>query len=656
MCIRDRAEHSLSLQSFEDLGKTILSARHEYPAVKVMKFIVWIWFALLIFFGVMEYQSTTKTMTKYNEYATVIIKGNSRVALMNLILARVQDLALINSGLMESTPENLEKTRNSLVSAIAQLNNVTESLIETSLYSYLENYKMFVPVELYSNSVNNQTTQELFYEEALQSVLAFALNVSSSPIEELNYKTNNDFQLINNNIYNKLYPTYENLSVSLQKDVDTTIDDLDIEMLIYAALLGLTSVLMLTFMASLVASIATDKMNVLFLFLDIPRESITRILTKCSRFVRFLGEMDQKEMVQNNDQEEDLSEESMSDIEEHFQDREDKDQHKDSEESQDSEFESFLQRKKLLKFYKKQRMKAKDLWGRFFLLFLMLQVYSGVTIYISFYEKDRILTYMDHLYDATQIQDRHMVIYNLMRMEVFDPGMKMYGQDIDVVRKTKLRKLPEYRDDAFEFEVYITNNPTDDISIIYKRVFYGDACQLLENPDARNDCRNTMKSHFTVGLQNAMAQLFKFFREHDEDLTNKKVDKDTFYRSSSLKEMDTVLFVHLRGILTNLFAQELTIITATVDSSIALQTVMLVVYILLLSMIFLIRVLPYISSLNSDIWRTTGMLTMIPYKVILSIQSIRRHLVKLVKQYQNTIGEEEETDASMGMGQDAGED
>ena len=81
----------------------------------------------------------------------------------------------------------------------------------------------------------------------------------------------------------------------------------NLELLLLAIALLIVTLISLLAMAILIVSVVRDKEYVLFLFLDIPRENIDKILTKCIKFVKFFQE---SEKEKSKDDDSDNSEES----------------------------------------------------------------------------------------------------------------------------------------------------------------------------------------------------------------------------------------------------------------------------------------------------------------------------------------------------------
>ncbi|EAS07526.3 PAS domain S-box protein (macronuclear) [Tetrahymena thermophila SB210] len=611
--------------------KAVVNDESEPSCISNLKRVTNVLVLILILIAFLDYFLSNSQFDDIKKNVNLIIYSNRMLAEMQGLLSYVRDLKFMEMGLYDDLPSKAT-TRQQWIAGINQeivniqyyRQNITFSdLSITSDHSYL----------LYNQEVNlissaGQNIQKPFLT-SIEIMYTYAQNIAQAtgPIKQqcVYFETNmfSQFYLYmidNANMYvNELFNRTSATSAIF---------------IIWMIIAGISLFVSFVIFIPLSIIVNRSREEVLGLFLDIKEKRIKNLYSKCENFINNLqiGE------------EEDIG--SLDDIDKL---------------NEEDPFENKLKKRK--RKFKNSSMNFKQ---------ICLGLLSGAIIIEAYFFFNYFITYQLMNSNNQLVQELNATSYseafflfadNSQRQLFYDQKTKIFGTDPSAYTTQTLNQLYQldssvHQEHALNINVHNSayNNAFDNVMML-------DPCSIVFSLQGQNQdvCEQFAEKAVSQGMAVAVTRYFenlryfnsiyqilyksanggptvKFSDVAPSDATLRKVTGDpltdqllSLLRTSvadELRQMQIIynylLYRYLEDYFQNDFNQH---ITDANTSRIAL----FIVFNVLMFVIYFLFWLPLVSKLSRSIWRTRGMLTMIPLEVIKETKSIQ----KFIRRYLN---------------------
>eukprot|EP01017_Pseudomicrothorax_dubius_P038783 TRINITY_DN5864_c0_g1_i5.p1 TRINITY_DN5864_c0_g1~~TRINITY_DN5864_c0_g1_i5.p1 ORF type:complete len:365 (-),score=62.37 TRINITY_DN5864_c0_g1_i5:106-1200(-) len=297
-----------------------------------------------------------------------------------------------------------------------------------------------------------------------------------------------------------------------------------------------------------------------------------------------------------------------------------------------SEYEVYLQRKKVIKLNKrKKRRVVRNSILRFVAVVLLVQFYSLISFFLLFYSQSQYSrTFSTFLTFARQ--RLFLRVYVNANIQLFlDPKVPVFGQDPWDYARGKLSELYDITPDQADFEKHISDFDSNLVDV-YNRAFYGNSCAVIT--DTTNRCPKLLEASLTLGIYNVYHYLFDFFRTRQELWRTGQRNGTNVLGSLEFAEIGYVVYNQIEAVFGYYFRSTANVVIDQTSLYSRILSFSLAAYIITVIIIFLLWLFPNITRYNNELWRTTAMLKMIPFTVIIKIPKIRDYLLLLIREHE----------------------
>lgn len=264
----------------------VINDRRPPKSIRNLKWVANILVLALIVLAAIDYFLTVKEFNDIRDNLNLITLSNQKIAELQTIVARCQDLYLLNLGI---NPNGT--TEDSLKDAISEATVKVKSLVDTLQLNTLplsDEHNIL----LQTNSVamqllvtGSQTSTTMFnLDQATLQVISRALNIINSNLTSLTDS--------NTDLYFVLYNNFNDFYIGLRRSselytielVDRTISKQHIFLILLLVSAGALVVALIVFFPVL-QRVSKSREEVLRLFLDIPEKTVKGLYSKCENFI-----------------------------------------------------------------------------------------------------------------------------------------------------------------------------------------------------------------------------------------------------------------------------------------------------------------------------------------------------------------------------------
>ncbi|CAK82690.1 unnamed protein product (macronuclear) [Paramecium tetraurelia] len=619
--------------------KALNSAINNQQIPKIMVYLSWVINILVLavitltftsyFLGLFLFQNFQDSLNLLG-YAT------TRNLECNQIVMNIQNLQMLNLGIwnlteVEATDYEIQQ-RTELNESIFTLTQVNKKLMLSDIYinSEIE--------ELHSQRVVNVRINKNSYQkydliEATQQIISKALIVRDKQLSQIN-KEDEDTSFILYNLFNDIVFQLRNETGQYSYGLQSVAEDNALNFFIILIVSGCSFIILLIFILLFLMQINQTKEQILQLFIEIPEKTVKYLYNKSENFISNL---------QIGEEEEISSEVS--------------DEENDEEKELNKSLKS-KRRKKLLKnknsFFRTQFTLAiflvSTLIGYFILNYFLNQTtYSNLKQQIpelnitarsgSFYR------YVDNserqLFlnrdDPILLQDAYTSVVNNLQQN-YDLDSSLHSEH---AKNSEICNSDYY--DTFQ-QIFMMNPCNIFIAIGYSTQEYCEAyasgsiqqgmavaiARFFENVRYIMTIYDVFYGYPDVNFTAAArgSGVFRNITQNSDNVTNYIYNLNNFKQAQEARVLQSVF---IKGAFIYLVDQY---IIALKDDISLTQTQLLAIFIVFEVLVFLVYFIgwyPASIRMTRDIWRTKGLIMMIPLNVILKIKSIKEKVGNLVQ-------------------------
>ncbi|CAD8156622.1 unnamed protein product [Paramecium pentaurelia] len=588
----------------QDLIRRVLNQDHKH--IKITEFKVYsnLWIFFIFFITILQYLFCQSYFISYKESIKSIYLVNNEIIYQNQVISRVLDLCLPQQFNITQLYQELQYAANN---ATAFNQFVNSALLDY----YFDNH--FITLRFYDGDQYSEINIKL--ESALLLIESLALNTTLLSNQTFNYKSN----MIQNIVYNHFNVVHQqviDIAYELYSNVETQMNQYDVNLLITLGILILVTSLAMTKFITLMLSIKMDRENILFLFLDIPQKHISILYKKVEYFIKnyiSIEELKRKNELEGYDSSE---EEQM---------QEDQIKIQKNPEEEENFIQLQLKRKKIIEKYRKNKFKGNQaIIIQFIFIALCTLIFAVYNIISSASERDQIRYLLPQYFSGSMDVSEYGNYLNIFKLAILDNQFNLINSTSYQSAFDDIQTFTGNQLSSVDFASALLNQlPT--LRDMYFGIYYGDICNELGL--TRSDtCYTIIEGNLELGIFNVEQYYLQYFR-HQLSINQKgQLAYDPY-----IYQIDQSMYNYVRKAVDQVQSYQLSMMTNQMDETLNIQLILVIIFILVLLLIFVIYWLPFLTSINSQINQNIQMLNMIPIDVIKDNKTIRRFLKNIIK-------------------------
>jgi len=242
--------------------------------------------------------------------------------------------------------------------------------------------------------------------------------------------------------------------------------------------------------------------------------------------------------------------------------------------------------------------------------------------------KHNIRNYTLQFYTNNLLSDTVLNTINMNRLMMVSQYITVNGINIKKAAYDSLKRLDGLGDDLKEFLLFITD-ADNEIEDPAKKLYNQNACTSLTKADRIAACEASLNQALKLGFFNLKDQIFKMtVDQYDNFIANPNPSDEDYITMFQMND-DYKEFAY--KIISDFNNYEEAYLQDILGNATNLQEIILIVYLLVVVLLVLYFWVAFILKLNSEVWRTTRMITMIPLDIVNNIPSIKRFLKNLIR-------------------------
>ena len=303
--------------------KRAISNVKEMTSIKIFKILIFIWIVSMAIMSTFQLIFSNQFFSNTENLIDIMLEANKQLGYFSKINSEILDISFLKEGYFHSG--NIVNNTVSCDLVISSLNN--------SVGLVLQNSKTLVQKE-YLSKIGAQNDQfkyydslaisqgrtdsyfEITYDHHIQMLTSNVINITKN--SDCSLDKSRDFNTFRFNYFRELKPRITSYSEQIYKFlVSETSSLLRTQAWMFILLLAETtsSLLFVVYFIWLKNRVLRKKQEILFLFLDIPRNEVTGIFKKCDSFLNYFNgfsmdkEAEHKLLLDSSDEEDSFEKE-----------------------------------------------------------------------------------------------------------------------------------------------------------------------------------------------------------------------------------------------------------------------------------------------------------------------------------------------------------
>ena len=624
------------------LVKDALDSSQKSGTVSTIRWLTFIWLLTLFTIGIVQFVLLSRLFGDYEKQIHVVRLYTQKTTEITNINSYIIDLITLNTDTaVDNAYSNADEgdRRAGIQASVQNIIDLTKQLEEESLNPFIGPYLTDrIKITIYSTSIRTVSEDIFLHEtEAVFFLASRAYNLITLPLSDF-LTDNSEVYTVLFNFYNRILPVCRESVHQMQEAFEQELGSVRYEFIVIFSLNAITSLIISIWGMRLLVSVEQQKEDVLFLFLEIPLSKVNAISQRRDKFIEFF-EMAIRQLQSQQENEHSDSDNSLdgrdndkgekrgifdaSLKEGGFQSR--------GSDNQEEEEEALKNRKKLIKKFKSNNfMKAKTGAFRAFGT-LMVGLIFSVSVFIGMNTKrQEISNYCTQYFISNLLADSILSTLNDNRLMRVDSDFNIDGTPALTVAYDSLVSFNKLGNNLGSFFIYVIKK-NNELETDLTQLFFGNACHFTNNNITA--CELSLSRALKLGIINLKEQIFKILMEEYTMFINTNATTTDEY--VKLLSVNDEFKLYAYNILQRFNLNEEIFLDSILSDATSTQEIVLIVYLIVVTLGVLVYWLPYVSSLNAEVWRTMRMINMIPSAVIDKIPSIKNFLKNLIRQSQN---------------------
>jgi len=631
----DSKKRKDKLSALKRLVKSALETNSRTSAISRLKGLTCLWILSIIAIGILQYVFLHAQFNDYNKKLQVIDIYSHQISEINQINTYIIDFITLNTvpALETSYADaNIAQRREDLKSSVTDVVNLAGQLNEDQYLSYLKSFdELTLDIVVYT--VSDEIVIQKIQSEAIAFITAKAYALHQMDLSDFTLD-NPQVQTVLFNYINTILPAMRIMINKFSADLTKSLESFESQFIILFAVNFICALFSSFWGVRSLNNIEQQKSDVLLLFLEIPLRNVEVIGKKRDKFIEFFDAVTKRDLNdQLSDDESDGSIEQEaglagrpgvfdSSLNNGVLNVEDLNTNEEQE-------EALKNRKKLIKKYRSinfQKTKENTIKASvFILLSIVCSLSNSIQLIVT---KHDLLHYTLQFSTNSLFSDTIITTLNRNRLMLVTPNLILNGMNIETGAYQSLQDLDALGDDLRDFFLYLTSldNTLKDNS---KQFYNQNACLQLTNQTEISPCETSLNQALTLGFLNLRDEIFKLVvQAYDSYQADPNPTDDDYI---TLFEINDSYNRFAYNILLNFNLNEEDYLENILSNASSLQEIIIIVYLLVIILLAVYFWIAFILKLDTEIWRTTRMITMIPLDVVNNIPNIKNFLKNIIR-------------------------
>ncbi|KAL4452980.1 hypothetical protein ABPG73_000906 [Tetrahymena malaccensis] len=606
-----------------------LNYEHKHRLISLFKWVSFLWIVFILITSIFQCGLTIIKLNQYSEDIDIMFDFSQRNYQAVLIVSQSLDLVYTQQNLYFPNYIFMDEIRQNVSSTIVSISNITTTIGQSYL-DYFSDNQSSSQLKMFSSSLqDNFLIQNIDNDQLINSLVSLGALLISQDDSQMTLN-NGYFNSIIYNYYQTIGEFIEYQNQLIYNTVNGRLNSPQYELIAAFFVLGSIGILNMILFIYFMICLKDQRENILFLFLDIPIKHINFLYKNCDLFLKKYVSM-QELINRNENQGQDSSDEEDQERDINTRKLYKDDQQTTNEDDKELEKEIMKKRSKIIKNYKKDKFRGQQFMVlKCFVVLAFSFIYSIIDIVEVIQLQQQISSLLDQYYYDLNISYKFQNYFNVLKITLINPNYPIYNVTAQSYVVNQYNKLlgrnGQLKD--FNFDILSNNN---DIRNAYYQVFYSNGCTLLDK-EIEAECEIYINNSLKIGMDNAMQFYASYFQETLNELFINNSQSSTLSKQKFFVETNISLQKFVDPLMQYFTSTENDSLTASIDATNSLETLLVIIFNLFLIFVFLIYWLPKISDMNVEINRTIQMLNMIPLKVMKENRNIRAYIKYLIDQ------------------------
>jgi len=633
----DTKKRKDKLGALKRLVRDAMETNSRTTAISTLKSVTCLWVVSIIVIGVLQFLFLNDLFSDYQDKLHVLKIHSDKISEITKINTIITDFLTFNADPdleLAYVNANIESRREEIKTSVNNIVTYLGDLAEDQYHSYvtsINNAMISITVYTASGSHVIQKTEP----EAVFFIASRAFVLHAKEISEFTFD-NPEVKTVMYNFIDAILPVQRSLSIEIHAEINKSLRSFELEFILLCVFNVLIALFSSWWGVWSLNNVEQQKADVLLLFLEIPPRNVEIIGKKRDKFMDFFETISKQDP--NNQQDDDSIATDMS-FEEQRND-EGKPGVFDSSlgngalssvdpNSNEEQEEALKNRKKLIKRYRSTNFqKTKDNFLKAAIVITLALVITASNSIQIVATKHNIRNYTLQFYTNNLLSDTVLNTINMNRLMMVSQYITVNGINIKKAAYDSLKRLDGLGDDLKEFLLFITD-ADNEIEDPAKKLYNQNACTSLTKADRIAACEASLNQALKLGFFNLKDQIFKMtVDQYDNFIANPNPSDEDYITMFQMND-DYKEFAY--KIISDFNNYEEVYLQDILGNATNLQEIILIVYLLVVVLLVLYFWVAFILKLNSEVWRTTRMITMIPLDIVNNIPSIKRFLKNLIR-------------------------
>ncbi|EAR82219.2 PAS domain S-box protein (macronuclear) [Tetrahymena thermophila SB210] len=606
-----------------------LNYDHKHQLISIFKWVSFMWLMCILIISIFQCALTIIKLNQYSEDMDIMFEFSQRNFKAVSIVSQAIDLVYIKQDLYFPNYIFMDEIRQNMSSTIVSISNITTSIGDSYLDYFADNQSSS-QMKIFSSSLqNNFRIQIVDNDQLINSLVSLGALIISQDDSQISLD-NGYFNSIIYNYYHTIGEFIEQQNQQIYDAVNNRLNSPQYELIAAFFVLGTIGILNMILFIYFMISLKDQRENILFLFLDIPIKHINFLYKNCDSFLKKYVSI-QELINRNENQGQDSSDDEDQDRDMNTRKLYKDDQQTTNEDEKELEKEIMKKRIKIIKNYKKHKFRGQQFMIlKCFIVLAFSFIYSIIDLAEVIKLQSQISSLIDQYSYDLNISYKFQNYFNVLKITLINPNYPIENITAQNYVVNQYNKLLGRNGKLQQFNFDILNN-YDDIENAYYKVFYMNGCSLLDQ-EIQSECQMYINNSLQIGLDNAIQFYASYFQQTLNELLVNNAQSSTLSKDKFFVETNISLQKFVDPLIQYFTSAENDSLTASIQTTNNLETLLVILFNIFLILIFLIFWLPKISDMNVEINRTIQMLNMIPLKVMKENRNIRAFIKYLIDQ------------------------
>jgi len=627
------------LSALKRLVRNALETNSRTTEIARLKGLTCLWVLSIFAIGLLQYIFLHTLFSGYKEKLQVFKIYSDQITEINKASTIITDFITFNTlPDLETEYENsnIQQRREELKACVSNIVFLDGELNNQEKYrSYLKSFEeltLNITVHTFSEALVIQK----FESEAVLFITAKAYGLHQMQISDFAID-NPQVKTVMFNYIDTILPAMRIKADAFATNLTNALKDFELEFIILIAVNFLFALFISFWGVRSLNNIEQQKSDVLLLFLEIPPRNVEVISKKRDKFIEFFDVITKRDV---NDQMDNDSVGTESSFEQEEFAADTKPGVLDSSLNNgaltvdilsigEEQEEALKNRKKLIKKYRSINFqKTKDSAIKATIIIFISVLFSlSISIQLIITKND-VLHYANQFSTNNLLSDTVITAINRNRLMLISEYISVNGMNIKTAAFQALEELNTLGDDLRDFFLFMTtldNSMKDSTKQFYKQ----NACLGLTNTTEIAACETSLNQALKIGFFNLRDEIFKMVvNQYDTFMVDHNPSDQDYITLFEIND-DYNRFAY--NIVLNFNTKEEVYLEEILSKASSLQEIIVIVYLLVIILLAVYFWLAFILKLDTEIWRTTRMITMIPLDVVNNIPNIKNFLKYIIR-------------------------